>query len=172
MMMKKIPASKICYSSVKRNKKDVKCIVIHYTGVKGDTAENEGRFFSHSTRTAGAHFFIDRKGSVVKSIDLNRTAWSVGGKRYSDCDKSGGGRFYGMVTNRNSASIELCDIFDKDASAAQIKACIDTIKYIKKHCPNVKCIVRHFDVNGKHCPARYMDKAKWSKLKAELSEGL
>lgn len=169
--MKKIQASKYCYSSTKRDKKKVRYIVIHYTGVKGDTAENEGRVFARNTsRYAGAHFFIDRKGSVVKSIDLNRTAWSVGGKKWSDCAKTGGGKFYREVTNSNSVSIELCDIVDKDPSVAQIEATKNTIKYIKKHCPNVWLICRHFDVNGKHCPARYMDKTKWSKLKAELTE--
>ena len=171
--MKKIPASKYCYSSVKRNKKNVKYIVIHYTGVKGDTAESEGKVFArNSSRYAGAHFFVDRKGAIVKSIDLNRTAWSVGGKRWTDCIKTGGGKFYSMVTNGNSVSIELCDIVDKDPSAAQIEATKTVIRYIKKHCPNVRFICRHFDVNGKHCPARYMDATKWAKLKAELMKAL
>lgn len=171
--MKKIQASSKCYSSKKRDKKKVNYIVIHYTGVKGDTAENEGRVFARNTsRSAGAHFFIDRKGNVVKSIDLNRTAWAVGGKKWSDCASTGGGKFYHTVTNSNSVSIELCDIVDQDPSEAQIKATKDTIRYIKKHCPNIYFICRHFDVNGKHCPARYLKNTKWAKLKTELMEAL
>lgn len=171
--MKKIQASSKCYSSRKRNKKDVYYIVIHNTGVKRDTAENEGKVFARNTsRSAGAHFFIDRAGNVVKSINLDRTAWSVGGKKWADCSKTGGGRLYGLVRNANSVSIELCDIVDRDPSAAQIKATKSTISYIRKHCPNASIIVRHFDVNGKHCPARYMNAAKWTKLKAELATAL
>lgn len=170
--MKKIPASKYCYGR-KRDKKNVICTVIHYTGVKGDTAEGEGKVFArNSSRYAGAHFFIDRKGNIIKSINLDRIAWSVGGKKWLDCPETGGGKFYGMVTNSNSVSIELCDIVDKDPSAAQIEATKTAIRYIKKHCPNMRFICRHFDVNGKHCPARYMDKAKWAKLKAELEKVL
>lgn len=46
------------------------------------------------------------------------------------------------------------------------------IRYIKKHCPNIRFICRHFDVNDKHCPARYMDSTKWAKLKVELMKAL
>lgn len=168
-MMKRIPASKICYSSIKRDKRTVKYIVIHYTAVKGDTAVNEGKYFSHSTRTAGAHFFIDRKGVVVKSINLDRTAWAVGGRKYSDCGKTGGGKYYGKCTNANSVSIELCDIVDQDPSKAQKQAVYNTIRYIKKHCPNAQTIIRHFDVNGKHCPARFMNENKWKRLWIEIA---
>ena len=167
--MKTIQAKPISYGA-KRDKKNVKFIVIHYTGVKGDTAVGEASYFAHgNTRTAGAHFFVDRQGTVVKSIPMNLTAWSVGGKKYASTK---GGTFYSICKNSNSVSIELCDIVDKDPSAAQIEATKTVIRYIKKHCPNVLFICRHFDVNGKHCPARYMDAAKWAKLKAELEEAL
>lgn len=162
MSIKKIKAKSVSYSGIKRNKKSVKYIVIHYTAVNGDTAEGEGNYFKNvNTRAAGAHFFIDQKGTIVKSIDLNRTAWAVGGKKYSDCAKTGGGTKYGIVTNANSVSIELCDNLSRDPSEAQIKAVKRCIKYIQKRCPNATLIVRHFDVTGKHCPARMMDDQKW-----------
>ncbi len=54
--------------------------VIHYTGNKGDTAIANANYFKNSnTRSAGAHFFVDRKGTIVQSVPLNRVAWSVGG---------------------------------------------------------------------------------------------
>ena len=39
----------------------------------------------------------------------NFIAWSVGGKKYTDCEKTGGGKMYGIATNANSISIEMCD---------------------------------------------------------------
>lgn len=167
--MIKIPARPISYSSKKRNKKDVKYIVIHYTSGIGDTAENEGMYFAYRNKVAaGAHFFVDQKGIIVKSINLNRIAWSVGGGKWNDCNQTGGGKLYNTVTNANSVSIELCDIATKNPSVEQIDAVRKTIKYIRKHCPNAKTIVRHFDVNGKHCPVNMMSDMSWSLFLAFL----
>lgn len=168
MNIQKIPANSNAYGN-KRNKSDVKYIVIHYTAGKGDTAVNEGLYFKNGNKaSAGAHFFVDQNGEVVKSVNMNRTAWSVGGSKYSDCYKTGGGKYYGIVTNSNSVSIELCDNLEKDPSKKQIESTKKLVKYIRKHCPNAKTIVRHFDVNGKHCPARMMDDRKWNAFKKKI----
>ena len=167
--MKKIPAKAISYSSKKRDKKDIKYIVIHYTGNKGDTAESNGNYFKNTnTREAGAHFFIDQNGDKVKSIDMNRTAWAVGGAKYSDCNATGGGTMFGKVTNANSVSIELCDIVNKEPSEAMMKSVWKVVKYIRKYCPNAQTIVRHFDVNGKHCPASMMVEEMWQRFQLRL----
>ena len=166
MNIKSIPAKSVSYGG-KRALKDVLAIVIHYTGGTSDTAENEGYYFAKTnTRAAGAHFFVDREGNIVKSINMNRIAWSVGGAKYSD--KTGGGKFYGVYTNANTVSIELCAIATQDASDKQIAATNALIKYIQKKCPNAKAVIRHFDVTGKHCPARYIDERKWTRLKKKL----
>lgn len=166
--MKQIKADKSNYGGW-RNRAAVTYICIHNTGVNGDTAEGNGRYFCRPVNPkASAHFFIDQKGNVVKSVALDHIAWSVGGKKWTDCKKTGGGTLYGKCTNRNSVSIELCDIVNKDPSAEQIKATREVIKYIQKYCPNAKTIIRHFDVNGKHCPVRFMDQSKWKALKKEL----
>lgn len=167
--MKKIPAKSISYSPTKRKKRDVLYIVIHNTGNNGDTAENNGNFYKNvNTRQAGAHFFIDQAGVKVKSINLDRIAYSVGGAKYSDCAKTGGGKLYGKVTNANSVSIELCDIVNKEPSEAMVKSVWKVIKYIRKYCPNAQTVVRHFDVNGKHCPQAMMDINAWNKFQGRL----
>ena len=70
-------------------------------------------------------------------------------------------------------SIELCDNLKRDPSPEQIEAVKNTIEYIQKYCKNAKTVIRHFDVNGKHCPARMTDETKegrerWLKLKARI----
>lgn len=170
MNIQKIKANSNAYGNT-RDRSTIKYIVIHYTAGKGDTAVNEGLYFKNTNkRSAGAHFFVDQNGEVVKSVSMNRVAWSVGGARYSDCAKTGGGKYYGIVTNSNSVSIELCDNLEKDPSKKQIEAVKELIKYIRKHCINAKTIVRHFDVTGKHCPQRMMEKKKWDSFLKKIGE--
>ena len=169
--MKKIKAKPISYdASKKRNKATaVTAIVIHYTGNKGDTAEGNALYFANGNmRKAGAHFFVDRKGVMVKSIDMERTAWSVGGDHRSG--RKGEAKFYKKITNANSVSIELCDIKDQYPSPAQLKAVKDVIKYIRKYCPQAKQVVRHYDVNGKLCPATMVDTKTWNKFLKDIGE--
>lgn len=173
MKMYKKKAKSISYDSKKRNRKDVKYIVIHYTGNNGDTAKNNVDYFANgNTREAGAHFFVDQKGNIARSIPSNRTAWAVGGDQRNGT--KGEGKYYGKCTNYNSVSIELCDNAIKNPSKAQIKAVKDLIKYIRKYCKNAKTIIRHFDVNGKKCPIRMAgDKTtpqgkRWTKFLNEV----
>lgn len=172
MKIHKLLAKKISYdSSKRRSRKDVKYIVIHYTGNKGDTAKNNAVYFANSnTREAGAHFFVGRKGVVYKSVNMNRTAWAVGGAKYADCSKTGGGTYYNKCTNYNSVSIELCAYTKGYPSDKQVKACKELVKYIRKYCPNAKTIIRHWDVNGKSCPAPMAgkDNASWTKFKKAI----
>lgn len=154
MKIHKLQAKPISYDSKKRSRRTIYYIPIHGTGNKGDTAKNNAKYFAETnTRAAGAHFFVDQKGEIWQSIPMNRIAHAVGGSKYSDCSKTGGGTYYGKCANFNSVSIELCDIIDKEPSEAMIKSVKWLIKYIQKYCPNAKTIIRHFDVNGKNCPS-------------------
>lgn len=169
MRIKNIKANISSYSPKKRKHKDVEYIVLHYTGNVGDTAANNGKYFKTSnTRLAGAHFFVGQDGEIVRSVPMRFTAWSVGA---THADQSrGGGSLFGKCTNYNSVSIEMCDQVNRDASEAQKAAVKWLIKYIRKRCPNVSTVCRHFDVTGKLCPARYIEESKWADLKKEVSE--
>lgn len=149
----------------------IKYIVIHYTAGNGDTAIAECKYFANgNTRSAGAHFFVDQSGSVYQSIAMNRTAWSVGGF-YTRAN--GAGSYYNVCTNANSVSIELCDILNKVPSAAQTNATKTLVKFIQGQCPNAKTIIRHWDVNGKSCPARMAgsNNAEWNAFKKAITSG-
>lgn len=168
MIIHKLLAKPISYAKEKRNRKNIKYIVIHNTGNKGDTAKNNANYFAKSnTRQAGAHFFVDQNGIVYKSVSMDRTAWSVGGAKYSGTE---GGKYYNKCTNYNSVSIELCDIYDKEPSAKMIKSTKKLIKHIRRWCPNAKTIIRHWDVNGKECPYIMSSKnnAAWNKFKDKI----
>lgn len=172
MKIHKLLAKSISYDSTKkRSKKNIKHIVIHNTGNNNDTAKNNATYFAKSNlRAAGAHFFIDQNGEIWRSIPMNRTAYAVGGAKYSNCSKTDGGKYFGKCTNANSVSIELCDIVNKKPSKAMIKSTKWLIKYIQKYCPNAKTIIRHWDVNGKSCPVAMAgkDNANWKKFKKAI----
>ena len=150
--IQKIPAKPISYGS-NRPLSNIQAIVIHYTAGNGDTAVNEGNYFARSNnRQAGAHYFVDQAGNIVESISMEKTAWSVGGAKYSDCTSTGGGKYYGRFNNSNTVSIELCDILKKQPSDKMIAATKWLISYIRSKCPNAKTLCYHHDINGKHCP--------------------
>lgn len=149
-----------------RSLESIRYIVLHYTGVNGDTAKNEVKFFATgNTRSAGAHYFVGQDGDIQQSIPLKYIAWSVGDWR------NGRGSYYGKCSNTNSVSIEMCDQLNKDASAAQISAVKELIAYIQSQCPNAKTIIRHYDVTTKSCPARYLNASKWEQLRSAVTGG-
>lgn len=166
--IKKKLAKTISYdASKKRALNSITYIVIHYTGNNGDTAKGNATYFATSnTRQAGAHFFVDKSGEIYKSINMNRIAWAVG-RKYST--SNGAGSYYGKCTNANSVSIELCDC-QKNVGWEQMLAVRELVKYIQKKCPNAKTIIRHWDVNGKTCPAPMVgkDNLKWKHLKNKI----
>lgn len=141
----------------KRSYDSITTIVIHYTANKGDTAENNGNYFKNNVTKTSAHYFIDRNGVIVKSVNRNKIAWHAG-----DWDM-----------NVRSIGIELCDIVDQPVSLAQKKALKAIIKSIKKQCKNVNTIIRHYDVTGKLCPKYYVEhEDEWKKLKTYLKKAL
>uniref|UniRef100_UPI003FED64AA peptidoglycan recognition protein family protein n=1 Tax=Agathobacter sp. TaxID=2021311 RepID=UPI003FED64AA len=150
----------------KRSLKSIKYIVIHYTANDGDTDEANAKYFHNNVVKASAHYFVD-DDSYTKSVPLKNIAWSVGGKKYLNCGKTGGGKKYGLCTNANSINIELCDTVrdgKAGASAATIQNAVTlTKKLMKKYNIDKAHVIRHFDVTGKPCPAYWTDDKKWKK---------
>lgn len=170
MKMIKKNAKSISYGG-KRSLNNIKYIVIHYTGNKGDTAQNNLDYFANgNTRQAGAHFFVDKAGNIGKSIAMNRIAWAVGGNHKSG--RKGEAAYYQKCTNTNSVSIELCDMCVK-TNWEQMLATRKLVKYIQSKCPNAKTIIRHWDVNGKECPAPFIGTSneKWIEFKRFITAG-
>lgn len=149
-----------------RSTTNIKYIVIHYTANDGDRDESNGRYFQNNVVKASAHYFVD-SDSITQSVKDDRIAWAVGGKKYNDCAKTGGGKYYGKCVNSNSISIELCDdvkngtIYPSDKT---IENALELTEYLmKKYKVPKSKVIRHFDVTGKYCPAYWMDDKDWKK---------
>lgn len=152
-----------------RSENSINYIVIHYTGNDGDTAANNCAYFQGKNRHASAHYFVDGGAYVYNSVPVKYVAWSVGGF-YSR--SNGAGAYYQKCTNANSISIEMCncvksvpdDVFDQT---------VELTKYLMtKYDIPADCVIRHWDVNGKSCPARWTGKnnSGWEKFKKAIIE--
>ena len=151
----------------------IKYLVYHYTGNDGDAGGNNARYYQDNIVGSSAHYFVDDE-SVTRSVPDLTVAWAVGGKKWADCAKTGGGRLYGIVTNTNSISIEMCDT-RRDGTLMATEATLERAAglgraLMKKYGIPIERVVRHFDVTGKHCPAYFMDEAAWERFKERLVE--
>lgn len=157
-----------------RDRSAIKYIVLHYTSNDGDTDEANARYFQTAGRGASAHYFVD-DDSVTQSVSDLYVAWSVGGLKWDDCSKTGGGTLYGKASNANSISIELCDTQKDGTVMASEKTLENAVLLIRelmiKYNVPLERVIRHFDVNGKHCPAYFLDSKKWQEFKSRISGG-
>lgn len=149
----------------------IQYIILHYTANDGDSSGANAAYFQSPGRNASAHYFVD-DSSITQSVPDNFTAWSVGGKKYTDCAQTGGGKLYGIATNANSISIEMCDTKKDGKVQATEKtmenAAVLCVELMGKYGIGTGHVIRHFDVNGKHCPAYFMDTAAWEGFKNRL----
>ena len=145
--------------------RDVKYVVIHYTGNSSDTAKANANYFSGGSRSASAHYFVDAN-SCYQSVALNNAAWAVGGTsvyKHADC------------RNKNSISIEMCCSGNYTVSEQTISntayLCAELCKYIGITADTVDTFVlRHYDVWDKQCPAQWATKINtcWIKFKENV----
>lgn len=167
-----IPSLRGNYGSA-RSTSAIKYVIIHYTANDGDHDTNNANYFKTHLVKASAHYFVD-DDSITMSVPDNYTAYSVGGDKWSDCSKTGGGKMYGKIFNSNSLSIEMCDT-KKDGkhnvTDKTVKNTVDlVVSKLIKYGLKPSAVYRHFDVNGKHCPAYYMDSAKWNAFLAKVKK--
>lgn len=152
---------------------EIRYLVIHYTGNNGDTAANNASYFQNNVVKASAHYFVDDT-SVYRSVPDLKIAWAVGGKPYADCRETGGGTLYGVVTNRNSISIELCDTIRDNgykASEATLANAIQLcLELMERYQIPLSHVCRHFDVTGKQCPQYFVNASDWVAFKCRLTD--
>lgn len=168
--LKELPAASGNVGSA-RTAKEIKYLVIHYTGNDGDTAANNAKYYHSNTVKASAHYFVD-DSTVYRSVPDLRTAWAVGGTKWSDCPRTSGGTLYGAVTNANSLSVELCgtlgDGTRRASEATLSNAAALCAALMRQYDIPMERVCRHFDVTGKHCPAYMMDWSVWQDFRERL----
>ena len=153
------------------NASQIRYLVYHYTGNDGDRAANNAKYFQNNIVKASAHYFVDDT-TVWRSVPDLKVAWSVGGSKYANADKTGGGTMYGVITNTNSISIEMCDtirngVYQASEATLANAAALGRALMEKYDIP-IENVYRHFDVTGKHCPSYLVNAQKWAEFKKRL----
>jgi N-acetylmuramoyl-L-alanine amidase len=140
-----------------RNVKDIKVIVVHYTGMQSKIASIKR--LSNSKYKVSCHFVIDRKGQVMQMVQEKYAAWHAGKSKWKNF----------INLNRFSLGIELVnkghEFGYESFTDLQIKELIKLCLQLKKKY-NIKNsnIVGHSDI----APNRKIDpgeKFPWQKLK-------
>ena len=154
-----------------RNASQIRYLVYHYTGNDGDRAANNAKYFQNNIVKASAHYFVDDT-TVWRSVPDLKVAWSVGGSKYANADKTGGGTMYGVISNTNSLSIEMCDtirngVYQTSEATLSNAAALGRALMEKYGIP-IENVYRHFDVTGKHCPSYLVNAQKWAEFKKRL----
>ena len=142
-----------------RNASQIRYLVYHYTGNDGDRAANNAKYFQNNIVKASAHYFVDDT-TVWRSVPDLKVAWSVGGSKY------------GVITNTNSISIEMCDtirngVYQASEATLANAAALGRALMEKYDIP-IENVYRHFDVTGKHCPSYLVNAQKWAEFKKRL----
>lgn len=140
----------------------IKYLVLHYTAGDGDTAQNNAKYFAGGCRGASAHYFVDEK-EVWQSVKDEDVAWHCGSKKY----------YHAHCRNENSVGIELCSY--KDASGYHFNGETVTLalellcELMKKYSLQPECVLRHYDVTHKACPAPLLEESVWRNFKERLA---
>ena len=146
------------YSKKNRLKKDIKFIIIHYTGMQSEI-ESIKRLKNPKYKVS-CHYLINRKGKIIQMVKDKNIAWHAG--------KSMWKQFKNL--NKNSIGIELVNkghqFGYQNFSSNQIKSLIKLCKNLKK-----KYLIKKEDFLGHSdiAPLRKIDpgeKFPWKKLSA------
>ena len=111
-------------SAKKRKKKDIKFVIIHYTGMQSEI-ESRNRLKDKKAKVS-CHYLINRKGFVTQLVYENKIAWHAGKSKWKNFND----------LNKNSIGIELVnkghEFGYQNFSSLQISKLINLCKKIKK----------------------------------------
>ena len=112
------------YSKKSRSLKDIKFIIIHYTGMQSEVEAIKR--LRNSKSKVSCHYLINRKGKVIRMVDDTYIAWHAGKSRWKNF----------VNLNKNSLGIELVNKGRKfgyqNFTNQQIKSLISLCKILKK----------------------------------------
>ena len=144
------------FSKKTRNLRDIKYLIIHYTGMQ--SARVSMKRLKNPKSKVSCHYLIDRNGDTYKMVDDNKIAWHAGKSKWKNVSN----------LNKNSIGIEIQNkghlIYYQHFSNKQISSLIVLIKLlIKKYKINKSNVLGHSDI----APLRKKDpgeKFPWSFL--------
>ena len=150
------------FNQKKRSKKEIKFIIIHYTGMKSEKAAIDR--LTNVQSEVSSHYFINKNGNITLLVPELYIAWHAGKSKWKD--KS--------FLNKNSIGIEITNPghrFEyKNFTNKQINSIVILIKYLlNKYKISKKNVLGHSDIApdrkkdpGEKFPWEYLAKKKLS----------
>ena len=112
------------FSKKIRKNKDIKFIILHYTGMQSKIVSIK-RLLNPKYKVS-CHFLIDRDGQIIKMVDENKIAWHAGKSKWKNFTD----------LNKNSIGIELVnkghEFGYEKFTKIQIEKLVIICKYLKK----------------------------------------
>lgn len=141
-----------------RGGNSVQWLVIHYTaGAKTSDGAAEANciyFGREANLGASAHYFVCDGYTIWQSVSEGDTAWHAGN----------------WAINQRSIGIEVCTAGAfTDAEIERLAWLVQNL--MAKYGIAADHVIRHYDANGKHCPAHYVDAARWKELHTRITTG-
>lgn len=137
----------------------VKNIVIHYVANPGSTAEGNREYFEDMQRTherkVSAHFIVGLDGEILQLVPVEEMAYA------------------NYPRNEDTISIEVCHPDESGKySDTTYWALVRLCAYLcEQYGFTSEDLIRHYDCNGKACPAYYVDHPEaWQALKDSVGE--
>ena len=128
------------FSKKSRKLKDIKFIIIHYTGMQSEI-ESIKKLRDYNSNVS-CHYLINRKGKIIQMVKENRIAWHAGKSKWKKFN----------LLNKYSVGIEIQNpghTFEYSAfNKKQILSLLKLCKFLKKKLNiNKKNILGHSDVS-------------------------
>ena len=137
--------------------KEVKGIVVHYTGNPGTTAQQNRNYFeglAQSKKTkASSHYIIGLGGEIIQCVPLNEIAYASNQR------------------NADTISIECCIAddtgkFNEKTYDSLVKL---TAWLMGEYQIPIDTVIRHHDVTGKNCPKYFVEhESAWIDFKSDV----
>ena len=144
------------FSRKNRTYKDIKFVIIHYTGMQSEI-ESIKRLKNHKHKVS-CHYLINRKGKIIRMVEDKNIAWHAGKSKWK--------KFVNL--NKFSLGIELVNkghrLGYQSFTESQIKSVINLCKLLKK---KYKIKKENFLGHSDIAPLRKVDpgeKFPWEKL--------
>lgn len=145
------------YSRPGTELKEVKGIVVHYTGNPGTTAQQNRNYFeglAKSKKTkASSHYIIGLGGEIIQCVPLNEIAYASNQR------------------NADTISIECCIADDTGKfNEKTYDSLVNLTAWLMgEYQIQIDTVIRHHDVTGKNCPKYFVEhESAWIDFKSDV----
>ena len=162
--------------SDEKPEESIKAVVVHWTSVPNQTAEETWRYFSENEeneRYASSHYIVGLKGEVIQAVPDEQAAFHSGGKKYTELAINK----FNKKPNDYTIGIEIEPINSKGEfnTKTYTTAVRLTADLLVKYGLDVETgLLRHYDLTSKDCPKLFAgeNNEAWKIFKSDVAKAM